>query len=76
MCQADPSLHVMVWDDEDPIPTAIYTTAHECVNWDRFNEWVAEQTFDFTNGWLVHPKYGAFSQLCLILWRSWLINDP
>ncbi len=44
-----------------PIPTAIYTTAHECVNWERFNEWVTEQTFDFTNGWLVHPKYGVFA---------------
>ncbi|KAF2181168.1 hypothetical protein K469DRAFT_590401 [Zopfia rhizophila CBS 207.26] len=67
MCQGDTNVFTMKWVDRHPKPIGIFTSPHECVNWDRLMEWVKLQSVDaLANGMLVHPKFGKFS-FCLYL---------
>jgi hypothetical protein len=64
MCQADPSLLTMKWSEHRPLPIGNLSSPHECVNWDRLQEWVGPHSFDpVAEGMLVHPKFGMFDML-------------
>ncbi|KAF2769276.1 hypothetical protein EJ03DRAFT_272513, partial [Teratosphaeria nubilosa] len=60
MCHGDTTLLTMYWDDKMYQPVANWSSPHECINWDRFMEWVVPNSVDIhLHGELVHPKYGA-----------------
>ncbi|KAH9845365.1 peptidase family M28 family [Teratosphaeria destructans] len=60
MCQGDTTLLTMYWHDRMYQPVANWSSPHECINWDRFMDWVVPNSVDVhRDGVLVHPKYGA-----------------
>ncbi len=46
MCQADTSLITMEWSDRALLPTGDLPSLHQCVSWDRLQEWVVPHSFD------------------------------
>ncbi|KAK8103331.1 uncharacterized protein PG998_010364 [Apiospora kogelbergensis] len=61
MCQADPTLLTMKWANQGLRPIGNLTSPHECVNWDRFMEWVKPNSKNvFADGELVHPSLGLY----------------
>jgi hypothetical protein len=49
----------MRWGKHQAIPLGNFSAPHECVNWDRLQEWSKERSMDmFADGVLVHPVYG------------------
>ncbi|KAI1160181.1 hypothetical protein F5B18DRAFT_676256 [Nemania serpens] len=59
MCQGDTTLITMYWQDSMFRPAGNFTSPHECINWDRLMEWMAENSRDlFSDKVLVHPKKG------------------
>ncbi|KAI8623073.1 hypothetical protein F5Y19DRAFT_459850 [Xylariaceae sp. FL1651] len=58
-CHADPTLIPIHWTNNDDVPVSKDTGNRMCVNWDPFEEWMAEHSFDpFQPGLLVHPVFG------------------
>ncbi|KAK0648016.1 hypothetical protein B0T16DRAFT_326939 [Cercophora newfieldiana] len=61
-CNADTTLIPMHWSPLGPKPSAYDSGEHQCVSWERIEEWMSKHSFDpATPGLLVHPKFGKFS---------------
>ncbi|CZS88194.1 hypothetical protein WAI453_000614 [Rhynchosporium graminicola] len=59
MCHGDIGLLTFEWNERSRIPVAKATT-HQCVNWEKLNDWTKSRTVDMMKpGWLVHPKLGV-----------------
>lgn len=60
MCHGDIGLITFEWSPRNRIPVANATT-HQCVNWQRLDDWTKERTVDMLKpGWLVHPTLGMW----------------
>lgn len=58
-CQGDITLLTMRWGKHQAIPLGNFSAPHECVNWNRLQNWSKERSMDmFAEGVLVHPVYG------------------
>jgi hypothetical protein len=58
-CQGDITLLTMRWGKHQAIPLGNFDHLHECVNWDRLQDWSKERSMDmYAEGVLVHPVYG------------------
>lgn len=61
MCKGDVSLVTFSWVDNDRAPKPNFEVEHECVNWERMDNWAKEHRFDiFDETTLVHPTLGMF----------------
>ncbi|KAF5970473.1 hypothetical protein FBULB1_9670 [Fusarium bulbicola] len=60
MCQGDMQLLTMKWRQDGRIPTANFTSPHQCVNWDRLEEWATSRRIVnlMEPGYLNHPTLG------------------
>ena len=62
MCQADTTILTMKWGQHKPVPSANLNSPHECVNWERLQEWVEPHSIDIlADGVLVHPDFGELN---------------
>lgn len=60
MCKGDVSLVTFSWVDNDRAPKPNFEVEHECVNWEKVDNWAKEHRFDiFDETTLVHPKLGT-----------------
>ena len=61
MCHADITPITMRWDTTQPIPTANFSSPHECLRWESINGWAKERSVDkiLEPGYLKHPKFGV-----------------
>lgn len=60
ICQGDMQLLTMKWRQDGRIPTANFTSPHQCVNWDRLEAWAtSRRIFNLMEpGYLNHPTLG------------------
>ncbi|KAH8690237.1 hypothetical protein BGW36DRAFT_433189 [Talaromyces proteolyticus] len=59
MCKGDVSLVTFSWVPNDRAPKPNFEVEHECVNWQRLDNWAKEHRFDiFDERTLVHPELG------------------
>jgi hypothetical protein len=60
MCNADLSLMTFRWVDDDLSPKPNFKGQHECVNWQKIEDWVASRSFNPDDPkLLIHPKLRA-----------------
>ncbi|KAF2205680.1 hypothetical protein GQ43DRAFT_406962 [Delitschia confertaspora ATCC 74209] len=56
MCNADVALNTYTWKPNYARPWPVFTTEHECVNWEALHSWALGHTFDGFNPELIqHP---------------------
>lgn len=61
MCRADTAIFPYHWSDATRLPNPTWVQKHECINWNRLEEWLESRRIDIlTPGMLVHPKYGRY----------------
>ncbi|CZR36085.1 uncharacterized protein FPRO_03655 [Fusarium proliferatum ET1] len=60
MCQGDMQLLTMKWRQDGRIPTANFTSPHQCVNWGRLESWATSRRIVhlMDPGYLNHPTLG------------------
>ncbi|KAF4336149.1 hypothetical protein FBEOM_9992 [Fusarium beomiforme] len=60
MCQGDMQLLTMKWRPDGRIPTANFTSPHQCVNWDTLEKWASSRRIVnlMEPGYLIHPTLG------------------
>ncbi|QKX64647.1 uncharacterized protein TRUGW13939_11823 [Talaromyces rugulosus] len=59
MCKGDVSLVTFSWVDNDRAPKPNFEVEHECVNWEKMDNWAKDHRFDiFDEKTLVHPSLG------------------
>lgn len=64
MCRGDTSPITFFWQDDTLLPKTDFQTDHQCVNWEKLDEWVMERTVDvFAPGILTHPILGNVAPL-------------
>ena len=44
ICRGDISLVTMSWENTTPIPMANFDVPHQCVSWDKLQNWAKERT--------------------------------
>lgn len=60
MCHGDITVRTMKWQDDKLLPVAT-DNEHECVNWERIDEWMKGRSVEAWKGnLLIHPKLGMF----------------
>ncbi|PYH94052.1 hypothetical protein BO71DRAFT_477182 [Aspergillus ellipticus CBS 707.79] len=58
-CHADPTFIPIHWTTNDAGPVAADDGTHQCANWEKVEQWMADRSFDpFEPGLLVHPIFG------------------
>jgi hypothetical protein len=68
MCKGDVSLVTFSWVDNDRAPKPNFEVEHECVNWEKMDNWAKDHRFDiFDEKTLVHPSLGTLYSLYLNL---------
>ncbi|KAG4438774.1 hypothetical protein IFR05_005751 [Cadophora sp. M221] len=59
MCKADTALMTYEWLPDFPGPWPNFGIQHECVNWEKIDNWSKERSIDiFDPKYLHHPKFG------------------
>ncbi|KAH7348464.1 hypothetical protein BKA65DRAFT_476878 [Rhexocercosporidium sp. MPI-PUGE-AT-0058] len=59
MCKADTALMTYEWLSDFPGPWPNFGIQHECVNWEKIDNWSKERSIDiFDPKYLHHPKFG------------------
>ncbi|PVH78108.1 hypothetical protein DL98DRAFT_590632 [Cadophora sp. DSE1049] len=59
MCKADTTLMTYEWLPDFPGPWPNFGIQHECVNWEKIDNWSKERSIDiFDPKYLHHPKFG------------------
>ncbi|KAJ5465847.1 hypothetical protein N7530_009634 [Penicillium desertorum] len=57
ICNADLSLMTFHWVDDDMAPKPSFRRTHECVNWEKIQEWASKRSFNPDDPkLLLHPK--------------------
>ncbi|KAI9814386.1 MAG: hypothetical protein M1827_003242 [Pycnora praestabilis] len=63
MCNADFSLMTFRWVNDSVDPKPNFEGQHECVDWDKLNDWVEERSFDVDDpSLLIFPGSSKFSE--------------
>lgn len=57
MCHGDVGLITFHWTETSRMPVANATT-HECVNWQKMEDWTKKDSVNMFELGLVHPKFG------------------
>lgn len=61
MCKADTALMTYQWLPDFPAPWPNFGIEHECVDWERIDDWSKKRSIDvFDPQFLAHPKFGKF----------------
>ncbi|KAH6712421.1 hypothetical protein BKA61DRAFT_485707, partial [Leptodontidium sp. MPI-SDFR-AT-0119] len=61
MCKVDTALMTYEWLPDFPGPWPNFGIQHECVNWEKIDNWSKERSIDiFDPKYLHHPKFGTF----------------
>ncbi|KAI6716189.1 hypothetical protein JHW43_001292 [Diplocarpon mali] len=59
MCKGDTALMTYEWLPDFPGPWPNFGIQHECVNWERIDDWSKERSINiFDPKFLQHPKFG------------------
>ena len=62
MCRGDISLVTFYWEPSTLLPRADFSAPHECVNFDRINQWSGNHAVDALEpGMLHHPVLGKWA---------------
>jgi hypothetical protein len=60
MCRADTSIIPFEFRDVTRLPSPKFENVHQCVNWNKFTDWLDTRVVDvFAPGMVIHPKYGT-----------------
>ncbi|KAF2139767.1 uncharacterized protein K452DRAFT_360469 [Aplosporella prunicola CBS 121167] len=59
MCRADTTIFPYHWNNFTRTPAPTWVQTHECVNWDKFTQWLDSRVVDIHEpGLLTHPTFG------------------
>ena len=63
MCRADATFQTYDWIPDLRIPWANFEVEHECINWDRVDDWAGEHAIDvYEFDYLIHPDPGVLNR--------------